>query len=79
LIQIDLIEVKNSSEKSELELEELIHENISENENFEFVHDLMNDREYCDIKFIVQDLEFNVHSRLLKSKSSKFMPMFAEN
>jgi hypothetical protein len=29
LIQIDLIKVKNCLEKSELELEELIHENIS--------------------------------------------------
>ncbi len=35
--------------------------------------------EYCDMKFIVQDLELKVHSRLLESKSPKFKSMFAEN
>jgi hypothetical protein len=39
----------------------------------------MNDKEYCDIKFIFQDLEFKVHSRLLESKLSKFKSIFAEN
>ena len=47
-------------------------------DEFSFTHDLMNDREYCDIHFVVGDVDFAAHSKLLASKSSVFNKLFAK-
>ena len=47
-------------------------------DEFAFTHDLMNDKEYCDIRFVVGDVHFTAHSKLLASKSSVFKRLFSK-
>ena len=41
-------------------------------DKFAFRHDLMNDREFCDVHLVVGDTDFALHSKLLAAKSSIF-------
>lgn len=41
-------------------------------DKFAFLHDLLNDKEFCDVHMVVGDTDFALHSKLLAAKSSTF-------